>query len=152
MPETRAPSVAQIFDSVVGVYDQSGVPFFTPVGERLVGLLEPRPGERCLDIGCGRGAVTLPLARAVGPTGSVDAVDVSPAMVEATRSLAEEAGLGQVHAEVGDAADLSGYEPGSYDVVGSSLVIFFLSELGSRCAAGSSGSPPAGGSGWARSA
>src|SRR5258708_38315263 len=33
---------------------------------RQVGL---RPGMRCLDVGCGIGAVTLKLARWVGPTG-----------------------------------------------------------------------------------
>lgn len=119
------PSVAQVFDTLAGVYDQTGVEFFGPVGERLVSLLEPRAGERCLDVGCGRGAVTLPLARSVGPSGSVDALDISSAMVAETKGLVSDAGLTNVTVEVGDAADLSSTVPG-FDVVASSLVLFFL--------------------------
>lgn len=123
--QRSAPSVAQLFDSLAPVYDQTGVEFFGPVGEHLVSLLEPRRGARCLDVGCGRGAVTLPLARAVGPSGTVDAVDVSPAMVAQTRALVSAAGLGNTTVDVQDAADLGGLDAG-YDVVASSLVLFFL--------------------------
>jgi ubiquinone/menaquinone biosynthesis C-methylase UbiE len=120
------PSVAQVFDTLADSYDQTGVEFFKPVGRRLVELLDPQPGERALDVGCGRGAVTLPLARAVGEAGAVDAVDVAPAMAAATRALAQEAGLDQVRVEVADAADLGEYVDGSYDVLASSLVLFFI--------------------------
>ena len=118
------PSPADLFDALAATYDQTGVPFFQPVGARLVEHVAPRAGERALDIGCGRGAVTLPLAEAVGPDGAVLGVDVSPAMVAATRDLASAAGLHQVQVAVGDAADLG--LPGPYDVVTSSLVLFFL--------------------------
>ena len=121
------PSVADVFETIADSYDQTGVEFFKPVGERLVSLLDPQPGERCLDIGCGRGAVTVPLALATGPSGSVDAVDVSAAMVAATRALVETAGLDHVRVAVADAADLTGRQ-GAYDVVASSLVLFFLRE------------------------
>jgi ubiquinone/menaquinone biosynthesis C-methylase UbiE len=127
MDEQQAPTVAQVFDLLASTYDQTGVEFFGPVGRTLVELLDARPGERCLDVGCGRGAVTLPLAEAVGPQGSVHGVDVSAGMVEQTRGLAAASGLGQVRVEVADAADL-GALPSDYDVVASSLVIFFLSQ------------------------
>ena len=81
------PRVADVFDALAPTYDQTGMPFFRPVGARLVELVAPRPGERALDIGCGRGAVTVPLAGAVGADGSVLAVDVSPNMVAATQAL-----------------------------------------------------------------
>jgi len=128
--EPAGPTVAQVFDTIAEVYDQTGVEFFRPVGERLVALLEPEPGERCLDVGCGRGAVTVPLARAVGPSGAVEAVDLSSAMIAATRAVAEAADLGTVTARVGDAADLEGYDDGSFDIVASSLVLFFLPDPG----------------------
>ena len=47
----------------------------------LVDRLRVQPGEKALDIGSGRGAVTRPLAEDVGPTGRVDAVDLAPGMV-----------------------------------------------------------------------
>jgi ubiquinone/menaquinone biosynthesis C-methylase UbiE len=123
-----APSVAQVFETLADSYDQTGVEFFKPVGRRLVELLDPQPGDRCLDIGCGRGAATLPLARAVGDAGSVDAVDLAPAMAAATRALVDEAGLGHVHVAVADAADLGAYDDHAYDVVASSLVLFFVDD------------------------
>jgi ubiquinone/menaquinone biosynthesis C-methylase UbiE len=134
------PSPAALFDALAPAYDQSGVAFFQPVGARLVELLGPRAGERALDIGCGRGAVTMPLAERVGAGGEVVAVDVAPAMVEATRRLAEERGLSQVRTSVADASDLAGSDlagsdlAGSdlvgagFDLVASSLVLFFLPE------------------------
>lgn len=36
------------------------------------------PGESVLEIGCGQGDCTIVLAHAVGPTGSVVAVDPAP--------------------------------------------------------------------------
>jgi len=125
--EAQAPSVAQVFDMLASTYDQTGVEFFGPVGRQLVDLLAAQPGERCLDVGCGRGAVTLPLAEAVGSLGTVHGVDVAPAMLEQTRALAESAGLAQVSLEVVDAADL-GALPADFDVVASSLVLFFLAD------------------------
>ena len=121
------PSVAQIFDLLASTYDQVGVEFFGPVGAQLVELLGPQPGERCLDVGCGRGAVTLPLAAAVSPEGSVHGVDVSAGMLEQARTLAAEAGLANTTFAVEDAADL-GARAADFDVVASSLVLFFLAE------------------------
>lgn len=41
-----------------------------------------RPGERVADIGAGSGYFTLQVAQAVGPTGSVQALDIAPEMLE----------------------------------------------------------------------
>jgi len=51
------------------------------------------PGDTVIDIGCGPGYFTLPLAKAVGPSGRVVAVDLQPAMLEQVRARAERAGL-----------------------------------------------------------
>lgn len=123
MVDDRTQRVADLFDLVAPTYDQVGVDLFQPIAHRLVDLLQPRPGDRAVDLGCGRGALTLPLAHAVGPGGTVLACDVSPAMVEAARQAA--AGLPQVTVEHLDAAD-PGLSPRSADIVAASLVIFFL--------------------------
>jgi tRNA G46 methylase TrmB len=49
--------------------------------EQVVRQLAPRPGARVIDVGCGPGRVTIPLARAVGPGGEVIALDVQAAML-----------------------------------------------------------------------
>lgn len=54
-------------------------------------LLEPyvREGMTVLDFGCGPGFFTLELARLVGPTGRVLAVDLQPEMLELVRFQAQ---------------------------------------------------------------
>jgi ubiquinone/menaquinone biosynthesis C-methylase UbiE len=116
--------VRAIFEAVADDYDQSGVPFFVPTAEGLVETLHPAPGERALDIGCGRGAVAILLARAVLPSGTLDAIDVSPAMVEHTKALLRGEGL-DARVQVMDATDPQ-LPPASFDLVASSLVLFFL--------------------------
>jgi ubiquinone/menaquinone biosynthesis C-methylase UbiE len=121
----QVAQITAVFDMVADDYDQSGVIFFQPIAEQLTTTLAARLGERAADIGCGRGAVTLRLAHAVGTDGHVTAVDVAPAMVAHARGAAERAGLGNVSVEVMDAAAPTLPED-AFDVLASSLVLFFL--------------------------
>jgi SAM-dependent methyltransferase len=57
--------------------------------DEVVRQLAPRPGARVIDIGCGPGRVTIPLARAVGPGGEVIALDVQAAMLAKVAEKAE---------------------------------------------------------------
>lgn len=57
--------------------------FVADLGQPVVGLLQPQPGERILDLGCGDGALTA-LLLAAGCR--VVAVDASPDMVAAARA------------------------------------------------------------------
>ena len=67
-----------------------------------------------VELGCGYGTFTLPIARRV--TGHVDAIDVEPAMLERTRQRAAEAGLTNVVCRRRDAfLDGFGGRPGSRD-------------------------------------
>jgi ubiquinone/menaquinone biosynthesis C-methylase UbiE len=59
----------------------------------LAGLTAP--GETAIDLGCGPGFFTLPLAEMVGPGGRVVAVDLQPAMLERLRLRAGKAGLAE---------------------------------------------------------
>jgi ubiquinone/menaquinone biosynthesis C-methylase UbiE len=121
----RSAGVAAIFDRVADTYDNVGVPWFRPIAERLVAGLAPRPGERALDVGSGRGAALFPLASSVGAGGSVSGIDLSPRMVEATSADIVHRGLTNVDLQVMDASDPHFPEAG-FDIVASSLVIFFL--------------------------
>jgi ubiquinone/menaquinone biosynthesis C-methylase UbiE len=51
------------------------------------------PGQTAVDIGCGLGFFSLGLARLVGATGQVVALDVQPEMVRRARRRAERRGL-----------------------------------------------------------
>jgi ubiquinone/menaquinone biosynthesis C-methylase UbiE len=59
----------------------------------IIQHLELRPGMVVLDMGCGPGRVTIPLARAVGEQGKVVAVDIQAGMLQRTRAKADAAGL-----------------------------------------------------------
>jgi len=74
------------------------------VSAALLALAAPRAGERVLDVGCGCGASTLDIARAVGPGGQVLALDISAPMLAEGRSRAAAAGIGNVQWKQADAA------------------------------------------------
>lgn len=62
--------------------------------ELLLGELV-RPGDTAVDVGCGSGYFTVPLARMVGPEGRVLAVDLQEEMLAGVRRRAERAGVGE---------------------------------------------------------
>jgi ubiquinone/menaquinone biosynthesis C-methylase UbiE len=51
------------------------------------------PGDTVVDLGCGPGFFTLPMAEMVGVSGQVIAVDVQQGMLDRLRARAEEAGV-----------------------------------------------------------
>ena len=55
------------------------------VNDLLLARSGAKAGERVLEIGCGTGAFTVPLAEAVGETGVVVGADISSAMLTAAR-------------------------------------------------------------------
>jgi ubiquinone/menaquinone biosynthesis C-methylase UbiE len=121
----RSAQVAAVFDRVAETYDNVGVPWFTPIAQGLVRLAAPAPGERVLDVGCGRGAALLPAAEAAGDSGHVTGIDLSARMIAACRAEVEARGLTNVDLVVTDASAPS-LPAGGYDLVVSSLVVFFL--------------------------
>ena len=57
-----------------------------PAGAIAMRALSPAAGERVLDLGCGAGAMSAEIARAVGREGAVTGVDVSPDLLAAARA------------------------------------------------------------------
>ena len=77
--------------------DYARVGGFVPaLGQAALELLDPRPGERILDVGCGDGALSLKI---IERGAEVVGVDSSPELVEVARSAG-------VYAELTDAADM----------------------------------------------
>ena len=84
--------------------------------ERVVQTLGLRPGDHVADLGSGSGYFTFRLARAVGPTGKVYAVDIDEAMNADLRERVKQEGLQNV--EVLQATpDDPRLPPGAIDLV-----------------------------------
>jgi ubiquinone/menaquinone biosynthesis C-methylase UbiE len=123
----QAEKMAALFNNLSDTYDDVGVDFFQPIASTLTDAMAPLPGERWLDIGCGRGAVLLPIAKAIGPTGRAVGLDISVGMIEHSRALAKEAGLTNVDCFVDD-AQAPMLSKGPFDTISSCLVLFFLED------------------------
>jgi SAM-dependent methyltransferase len=95
--------------------------------ELLLARLGLAGGEQVLEIGCGAGALTLPLAAAVGPHGHVVAVDIAEPMLAATRQRIGERGLHNVSLHLGD-AQVFAFEPAAFDVATSRMGVMFFAD------------------------
>jgi SAM-dependent methyltransferase len=115
--------VAGLFGRAAAGYDQVG--FFHQVAERLLSLTEVRPGMRVLDVACGTGAVLVPAAQLVGPTGLAVGVDrAEPMVAVAARRLQQED-----HAAVAVMnAERLGLRAAWFDVVCCASAIYLLDD------------------------
>jgi ubiquinone/menaquinone biosynthesis C-methylase UbiE len=118
-------AVAGVFDRAADTYDAVGVDFFGAFARRLLDEVRLAPGERVLDVGCGRGAVFFPAAEQVGDNGSVTGIDLAAAMVARTADEVCERGLTNATVAVMDAQQPV-LPTQSYDVVVAAFVAFFL--------------------------
>ncbi|MEZ6069858.1 MAG: class I SAM-dependent methyltransferase [Pirellulales bacterium] len=73
--------------------------------ELLLKALGVTKGATVCDLGCGNGYYTLELAKLVGPTGRVLAVDIQPEMLELLRQRTESRGVVNVQPVLGTVAD-----------------------------------------------
>jgi protein-L-isoaspartate O-methyltransferase len=81
---------------------------------RLRQILDPKPGERILEVGPGTGYYTLDVADWVNPDGEVDILDLQQEMLDHTMGRAEERGLANVTPTRSDATAMP-YEDGTFD-------------------------------------
>jgi SAM-dependent methyltransferase len=93
----------------------------------LLDRLRLAGGESVLEIGCGTGAVTLPLAKAVGENGRVVAVDISEPMLGAARQRVSESGMHNVTLVLGDAQVLA-LEQAAFDIATSRMGVMFFAD------------------------
>ena len=100
--------LAPVYDAVAAAYDLLGSGRFH---QRAVEALNLRPGDTAVDLACGTG-VNLPhLAEAVGETGRVVAVDLSPGMLAQARQRVEASGWRNVELVEADVRDFMFPEP-----------------------------------------
>lgn len=98
-----------------------------PFGLAALERAAVRPGEHAVDVGCGCGDATLELARRVGPSGTVLAIDVSRPMLERATAAARDAGLAQIRFESADAQTYA-FPRRRFDLVFSRFGVMFFED------------------------
>jgi ubiquinone/menaquinone biosynthesis C-methylase UbiE len=113
------------YEAAADTFDAPANGFWALTGRRTIDRLELAPGDRVLDLPCGSGASALPAAEAVGPTGSVVAVDLAEGLLELARAKAEAAGLANMRFVRGDMRS-TGLPDESFDAVVCVFGVFFV--------------------------
>jgi 2-polyprenyl-3-methyl-5-hydroxy-6-metoxy-1,4-benzoquinol methylase len=119
------PRTGEVIDAAAQEHASSLL--WDPLGEAYVELVAPAPGDRVLDACCGAGASAIPAARAVGASGTVDAVDLDAALTGLGRRRAAGERLDQARFHVADVTAWSAPQP--YDVLLCGYGVFFLPDM-----------------------
>ena len=85
--------------------------------EKVVEALGIKAGSRVADVGAGTGLLTVHLARAVAPNGTVVATDIDGAVLELLHARLDAAGLADVVERRVVGAETPGLEAGAYDAI-----------------------------------
>ncbi|WGT66467.1 class I SAM-dependent methyltransferase [Variovorax paradoxus] len=97
---------------------------FTPFENLLVNEVRAAHGRRVLDVGCGTGATTLAIARALGTEGRCTGADISEPMIAVARARAGREGA-PARFVCGD-AQKQPFEPASFDMIVSRFGVMFF--------------------------
>jgi arsenite methyltransferase len=89
-------------------------------------LLQLKPGENILDIGCGPGFLLSEMADEVGPTGRLHGIDVSADMIALARDRC--AGKSTIDVQVADALDLP-FADETFDLVVTTQVYEYIADV-----------------------
>jgi ubiquinone/menaquinone biosynthesis C-methylase UbiE len=121
-------NVAELYSRAAPSYAERGPPRFAYAGRRLVEIAGVSYGDIVLDVATGRGAVLLPAAERVGPTGRAIGIDLAAGMVEQTARALGSRGLTWAQVQLMDADHLD--VPGqSFTHVLCSFAVFFFLDL-----------------------
>ena len=120
--------VVDVFDTIATGYDHAALRFFSFTADRVIKILNPRPGQKVLDIATGTGAIATACAQAVKPDGRVIAIDLSQAMLDMTLQNVQRMGLGNVDQFQMDADTLE-FRKNYFDHSVCSFGLFFLPDM-----------------------
>lgn len=123
-----ADDITTAYDKGAARYDTSRTAFFQPVARHLIEHTGITEGMNVLDVGCGAGAATVAAASAVGPAGTVTAIDTSPAMLDRCRATVRGYPMEDwVSVRSGDASERG--LGARYDAIVASMLVFMLPDL-----------------------
>jgi len=96
-----------------------------PLGQAAIAAIQPLPGERILDIGCGVGGTPRALAGIVGRSGRVVGIDLLQAAIDVAQG--DQGAPENVAFLCGDAQSYP-FQPGSFDAAFSRFGVMFFAD------------------------
>jgi SAM-dependent methyltransferase len=116
----------------IGVWNEISDIYLSEIDRRFAGVVEATvtragltAGENVLDLGTGTGALAQRAAVAVGPSGRVVALDISPEMLSLARQRFSRLGLANIAVREGRAESIPA-EDDAFDVVLASLSMMYV--------------------------
>ena len=94
--------------------------------DRMLELAAVSAGDDVLDVAAGAGGQSIAAARRVGPTGSVLATDLSPAILDHAAQAASAAGVTNVYTRELDGEAIDELSPGSFDAAISRVGLIYF--------------------------
>lgn len=120
--------VIRTFNLVAGGYDSPALRFFPFVADYMAGKLPLKPGNRVLDAGTGTGVMAIACAQHILPGGRVQAIDVSPRMLDQLQQHVEKNALDNIDLHEMDMCKLE-FRKDYFDIVTGTFVLFFVEDM-----------------------
>jgi len=106
---------ADVVEMAAFLEEHAQTPDTQAVNQKFCEVLDPQPGERLLEVGCGSGLFCRMVVPRIQPGGSMVGVDISPEFLAEARKYAAQAGMtDQIVFESGEAETLP-YPDASFD-------------------------------------
>ena len=115
------------WDIACNVYDKGWEDQLKASQDRLIEIADPQQDEQVVDVACGTGLVTFPIAEKVGANGHVLGTDISEKMLEIVNRLAGERGIENCSFQRSEAENMK-LPKNSFDLAICSLGLMYFSD------------------------
>ncbi|MHA1650084.1 MAG: class I SAM-dependent methyltransferase [Candidatus Helarchaeota archaeon] len=98
------------------------------INDWILKIINLKPGEKILDVGCGTGKQAIPYKKIVGNSGIVIATDISEEILNEAKEKAKTANV-SIQFILHDANNPFEYSDGYFDVISCCFAIYYLNNL-----------------------
>jgi ubiquinone/menaquinone biosynthesis C-methylase UbiE len=121
-------TIKRTFDASAQKFDEIGTPFFRYFGKIVAEVSEINSDDIVLDIACGKGAVTFPIAANLSGKGHIYAIDFSQKMIQECKEVMKSLNHQNIEFLEMDAENLE-FPDNSIDKIVSGFGLFFLPDI-----------------------
>lgn len=120
-------TIKATFNTIADRYDNPSQRYFPYTADYLINLVQPKPGNRVLDLATGTGLVAIAAAQSARPGGHVQAIDIAEGMLNKAIYNVNKYGLENVDFHEMDAENLE-FKSDYFDLLTCSFGVFFFTD------------------------